>query len=135
MALETKGLEHPLTPSELAEYSTDDLMEMREALTWDMTCIRDQLAQAAQQKEETGEYADRDWYRRAQFALRAKGKDCMGIQTEFSKRNRAAKVANTEVRTTFERAFMVIARRELDRDVYKGLLFVVNQEYGFSEAP
>lgn len=85
----------------------------------DIANIRTQIEAAQATAAQTGEYADRSWFRRARTALRYKGVEHQRLLKQAAELRRAEK-NKREVK--FERAFIAAARRRLDPTLYQTLV-------------
>jgi hypothetical protein len=107
-----------------------DLQRELLALQEDIGGIRAQLESAQSRFAETGVYADRVWYRRANDALRHKGRLHQSYQllmTDIGKRIRALNVEVSAVKdTSDEREFVRFARLLLPEETYAGIWREVN---------
>lgn len=77
--------------------------------------IKEQIYRARAERADTGEYADRDWFRRATKALRWNQRDAQLLQATMGARNRKR-------RASFEQAFFDAARRRLDPTTFAALI-------------
>lgn len=100
------------TDTELDAMSGDDLMALRTVAQEAIARIRDQLSSARVRVAETGLYADRDWYRRANSALRFKGSYIQRIQAAMGRKRRHRG-------RNFERMFVEIAKETLPEGTYQ----------------
>ena len=98
--------------------SMDELEELRNALESDMARIRMQIEEAKTRVIERGEYSDGDWFRRANYALRQKGREHQNVLREIGRLNRERRASQA---TTFEKAFIDAAKRRLDKAVFADL--------------
>jgi hypothetical protein len=70
-----------------------------------------------------GTYADPDWFSRATFALKAKGREHQALLLEFgSRRKEARRLYNGSV----ERAFIVAAARYVDQKTFQAIMDEAN---------
>jgi hypothetical protein len=82
-----------LTLNEL-EDRHQSLIDLLEQLHVEITSIRNQLA--ARNERVTGEYADADWWQRAQTRLRFRGRDHQNVQNALATINRQIKLKRQE---------------------------------------
>lgn len=92
-----------------------------------------QIAQAQQEKAESGVQADPDWWRRVNFAKRMKGRErqrCQHLLGEINKRlrnhNRAA--SDAEYQADVRKRFIVAAKATLPAATYEAIWARVNAE-------
>lgn len=106
------------------------IMDEMESLNETSASIKDQLAAAKTIQVQTGEYADPDWWRRANFALRATGRNVQGLQARLGEVNRQLKVmAAKEHNANLERRFIVAARQILDPNLYEKIWVAARLEH------
>lgn len=112
-----------IIPRNGREYHIDrmaaaELEELEMLLADDLTAIKDSLAAARAAVVSRGEYADPDWYRRAQTARRIKAR-----QLEMVKRARKAAGRQTRVEgRPLAEFFMDAARLSLRADVFDAVM-------------
>jgi hypothetical protein len=95
-----------------------ELLERKQKLDSEIADIKQQLEQARLVKHLTGQYADRDWYIRANAALRHKGQESQAIQIALSR----LKTQKKERPDTLEGRFVEIARQKLADEVFTDIL-------------
>jgi hypothetical protein len=89
----------------------DELLALKDEVDTAALECRDQLKQAHNRRAETGDYADRDWYRRCENAVKLLGQQSQRIQTAMGKLRRQ-EAERRQAR--FEEAFITAAREILD---------------------
>jgi len=80
--------------------------------------LKMQLEGAKAHAAATGDFSDRDWYNRANFAYRMLAKEHQQCLREIGERNRARRRATGE---EFEQKFLEVARRRLHPDVFRDI--------------
>lgn len=92
--------------------------------------IRNQLSSAQQEAYQTGKYADRGWWRRANDALVYKKRWLQAVQLALGNTNRMIKQAqHVRNESTQDRAFIKAARRLLSEQQFQDILRA-SREYG-----
>lgn len=91
------------------------LLELRLEIQGDIDRINGQLADARRAAASDGDYSDADWYRRAETALRHKGRLMQRIQLELTRLR--GKQSNK-----LESAFIEAARELLLPDVFQNIM-------------
>lgn len=100
------------------ERQVRDLHSLKEANDVEIARIKKQLEDARFAARTTGEYSNSDWYSRAQYALRMRGRDSQRFQHKIGDMNRALrKLNNAQV----ELCFVEAARRRLERAEFEQL--------------
>lgn len=100
----------------IIENMSDAEIENRLAeVTEEIAQIKTQIGAAKAEAAATGNYADRDWFLRANHALRMKGREHQLLQTEHGKRRKAVR---RDFNARVERAFIDVARRRLDPELF-----------------
>lgn len=92
------------------------LLKLKDEINDEIDSIRGKIETAQAEFLITGIYADPDWYRRANGALRAMGRKANHIQTEQSIRNKKYK---SERASSYERIFVNIAKQYLPAKVWQ----------------
>jgi predicted HNH restriction endonuclease len=112
--------------------SAEELLDEKIYIDGELGRIRNQIAEAKDRLATTGEYADRDWYRRAQGALRIFGQRSQRIQARLSVLRRAEKARNAERSGVegdrFKHAFMRLVRERLGDAQYNELVALAQAE-------
>lgn len=98
--------------------SRDELVDLKNDLESDMDGIRMQLEDAKTDLITEGKYADRDWYVRANRALKIKGRHCQRIQQRLGK----LKANKPQVLRPLAECFMDVARETLDTGLFQEIL-------------
>src|SRR5689334_17319906 len=86
------------------------LDEQNELLLEKLARLKMQIEGAKAEATATGNYSDRDWFNRANFAYRMMAKEHQQCLREIGDRNKAQRKANGDSQ---DRAFISIARRRL----------------------
>jgi hypothetical protein len=73
-----------------------DLLTVKSLVDTDITFIKAQIDEAKGRAAATGDYSDREWFRKAMSSLRIKGLLSQRIQTELGKRRQERKNRNRE---------------------------------------
>ena len=88
--------------------------------------IKLQLQEAKGYTAETGDYSDNDWFNRATFAAKSKGRKIQKLQAELGEALKAEKLermkSSDERSKVFERAFIYNASKLLPTDLYQMVL-------------
>jgi hypothetical protein len=92
----------------------EELLALKARLMDEMDSIQYQLDEAKAKAAETGEYADPDWFRRAEYARRRRGRAVQRIDMALSKKKQFN-------RDAFEAAFVDAARSVLTRDAFSAV--------------
>lgn len=87
-----------------------DLLALKDANDLEIARIKKQLEDARFSARTTGTYSDSDWYSRAQYALRMRGRDSQRFQQKIGDMNRALRQLNN---AQVELCFVEAARRRL----------------------
>jgi len=105
---------------DFSSMSDSDLSHRLEKVLAELAMIKDQVECAKVRRIETGEYADPDWYRRANTALRHKGREHQALLMESGKRRRTGnqRVAAASA-SSKDRVFIRVALRRLSREVFE----------------
>lgn len=114
-----------ITAKDLEGLSYTELIALEGEVKMSVASIEYQIDMSKAQKEETGKGYHRDWYARANFALRAKKATLQVIQRYIGD---VRKKEHQDKGQTFERMFMEIAHRHLPEQVYKELLALTYDE-------
>lgn len=101
------------------DMSTEDIEVRLGAVTAEIAEIKAQIGEAKGYAAETGEYSDADWFRRANLALRFKGREHQALQLEFGRRRKEERRAYN---SSMERAFIDAARAKLDATTFRLLM-------------
>ena len=104
---------------DLSKLSRTELLARKQKLDSEMADIKLQLEQARLIKHQTGQYAEREWYLRANNALRGKGLESQAIQLELSRRKEKQRNKRPD---TLEGRFVEIARQKLAEEVFTDIL-------------
>lgn len=108
-----------MTPKEVPDASTEDLIAERTQLEVDLARIKGQLSEASARARASGEYADSGWYNAAQCAVRMKGVMHQSVLRELGARKKqAARTHNDRLLQGFFEA----ARRRLAPETFQDLL-------------
>ena len=98
------------------------ILDEMEELNETSAKIKDQLLAAQAIKIKTGEYADPDWWRRANYALKGHRRQAQGCQVRLGDVNRQLRALRAaESDRKFERRFINAARRMLPPALYSKL--------------
>lgn len=89
----------------------DELLALKARLMDEMDDIQSQLDRAKARAAETGEYADSDWFRRAEFARKRRGRAVQKIDLALSRKKQVT-------HRSFEAAFLDAARSVLTHDAF-----------------
>jgi len=103
----------------------DELLTLLQELAQEMDSIRAQIDDAKAEAAANGVYSDRDWFRRANVALRARGRFHQRIQMRLSSLRRAERAENarqTVEHTPLETHFMRAAKEVLPRETYERIM-------------
>lgn len=104
----------------------DELLTLKAQIDDEMASIRSQIEKARAHQKLTGEYAHPDWYRRANDALRHRGRESQRIQIRMAKL-RAERHAELQSQNPSDaEAFVRAARLILDRETYLRIWAEVN---------
>lgn len=101
------------------------LDEQNDAMLAKLASLKSQIDGAKATAAATGEYGDRDWFNRVNFAYRMLAKEHQAIQREIGERNRKQRKHGGD-RTA--QAFIEAARRRLDSELFRSLLDEAQQE-------
>lgn len=108
---------------DLSELSDSELSSRTERILADLVVIKDKIEAAKVRRIETGEYADPDWYRRANTALRHKGREHQMLLKEAGRRRRSGSLphqrAAAESNVSKDRVFIRVALNRLRREVFE----------------
>ena len=91
----------------------EELHDMKTEVETAITSMKLQIAEA----KAAGEYADRDWWRRVNAALKIKGRQAQQLQNAIGKLNRARKERNTQ--RPLSSFFMSVAKEKLSYELYE----------------
>jgi len=106
------------------------IMDEMESLNETSASIKDQLAAAKTIQVQTGQYADPDWWRRANFALRATGRSLQGLQNRLGDVNRELRALTAkEHNANLERRFIATARQMLPSELYEKIWSAARLEH------
>lgn len=86
------------------------------------------LREAKQRVYATGEYTDREQFRKMEAADRGAGRRLLAIASEFGELKRFERELNESEGQSFERAFINAARRILDRQTFRVLMDEAKEE-------
>jgi hypothetical protein len=114
-----------ITRDEMKIIPTQDLVRRADDLLENIAGIKAQLEAAKGKAVANGEYSDPDWFSRAQFALRMKGREHQMILTEIAARRKEEK---RKANDTVERRFIDVARRRLDPELFGELMREAQEE-------
>jgi hypothetical protein len=98
--------------------SREQILDMLPQLTAEMDEIRTQIEDAKAKAAATGDYADREWFRRAKYALRAKGRLHQQLQYRLGVLRKERSTQSTEV----EKQFVNVAREVLPDEQFHRIL-------------
>ncbi len=116
----------PLDPEAISEMSYEELSALLPGLELDAAQIRASLEEARSKVATGGGYSDPDWYRRANFALRMKGREMQMVQRELGvKKREQAKdnvTASASESTSWERKFVYAARSFLSKKDFDAIV-------------
>lgn len=101
------------------------LRQQLEALLDKIAHLKMQIDGAKAEAAATGNYSDRDWYNRANHALRMAQKEHQQVQLEIGEQNRAKK---REGAAAWEKAFIDAARRRLEPELFMELVAEAREE-------
>jgi hypothetical protein len=96
----------------------EQILDMLPQLTAEMDEIRTQIEDAKAKAASTGDYADREWFRRAKYALRAKGRLHQQLQYRLGVLRKERSTQSTEV----EKQFVNVAREVLPDEQFHRIL-------------
>lgn len=122
------GTEKNWRSSMTLEEKKAEIVETIYILGREMTEIKDRLAKVKNSVREAGVYADADWYRRAQYALRMKAVTLQASNRELGEINRQIRAANFAKSDTPDRRFVSVAKRVLSPETYQHIWDVVHIE-------
>lgn len=97
----------------------EDLERRSREVPEEMAKIRSSLLEAKGKAAATGDYADRNWFNRASYALRMKGHEHQLVLQELAKRKREERRTRNDV---VERLFIQAARKRLEPDVFASIM-------------
>lgn len=100
--------------------SRDEIMLIKVKVESDIDAIQSQLKRAHDNLKENGIHADRVWYRKAESALKFKGRLIQSLQVILSQRK-------TEKRRSVCEYFIDVARENLLSDVFHEILEEANK--------
>lgn len=124
----------PLTPEAISAMSLNELNDARSDLELTANLIKNSLQEAKQNVYLHANYSNPDWYRRATFALRMKGREMQLLAREMGKRKRARseenKAASDAGSLTWERNFVRVAKQILDRETYVNICETASKAEG-----
>jgi len=104
---------------DIKNISTEDIEKRLSGITAEMAQIKAQIGNAKGYAAATGEYANSQWYNKANLALRIKGREHQALQLEYGKRRRAERRAyNANV----EQNFIQVARLHLDTAKFQEIM-------------
>lgn len=95
------------------------LDEQNDLLLEKLARLKMQIEGARAECAATGDYSDRDWYNRANFAYRMMAKEHQQCLREIGDRNKAQRKSNSDSQTN---TFIAVARRRLDPDLFNSIL-------------
>ena len=101
------------------DMSTENIGHRLGEVTAEIAKIKAQIGKAKGHAAESGEYADTDWYNRANLALRLKGRERQVLQLEFGMRRKEERKAHN---STIERAFIAAARLRLNPLTFQAIM-------------
>ena len=101
--------------SEIKTLSLDDLEDLREQLLDEIHDIKGQIEKAKSKAASAGEFADRDWYHKANHASRNKSRQYQKVVREISNRKKAERARSNN---SPEKVFIQVAKRRLDEEVF-----------------
>lgn len=114
--LMVEGQEH-----DLEAMDRDGLLKLKSQIDGRKMGIDSQIADAKSQVHTTGEYADPDWYRRAQHAAKRMGRQSQAVQIELARQKELQKERNrTEVPVS--QYFLDVAREEMQPQDFRDML-------------
>lgn len=99
--------------------SEQELLDLKSDIDLDITTIRIQLSDAKAKVVTDGSYSDPEWWRKANAALKIKGRQSQQIQNELSLMRRKKQEIKAQ---QFERRFIDIAKKELSEEVFQKIL-------------
>lgn len=106
--------------------SEAELHQQADDIIYAIASIKEQIARAKSSAAQTGDYADTDWFHRANRALRHKQAAHQILLREIgflsASRRQVAHVKHMEQQPTFEREFIRAAQRKLDEATLKALM-------------
>lgn len=105
-------------PLDLSRLTRDQLIHTKLRIEAEASEIKGQLDEAKARVITDGTYADPTWFRRAQAALRAKGRACQAIQAQLSRLRRAEEAAHP---TDLHRIFFAVARDQLSPEMFASI--------------
>ena len=115
-------------PADLRAMSYDELSDLRATVELDVLQIKDSLTKAKNEVITEGRYADPDWYRRATFAAKAKGRLLQMLQAEMGRKKRSLHAANALDHKSWAECFVTVARRMLEKGVFDHLADLTREE-------
>jgi hypothetical protein len=98
---------------DLEGLTEEQLLEKKLDIDTEIGSIKSQIEQARIEAAEDGRYADRDWWQRANAAMKIKGNQSQQVQIRLRvmKRERHEKLM-------WERHFVLIAKRRLSEELF-----------------
>lgn len=109
-----------LDPKTVEGKTREQLLEMKLQVDEERAKIKSQIAKAQALAMETGEYSDRDWYRRANNAMSAFGRQSQRIQGAIAQRRDEKKRQNIlDNPRTWEREFITATKRFVSPELYE----------------
>ena len=105
-------------------------LEERERLLQEAVAIQDQVDKAGLRKLESGELADRVWYKKATHSLKRKRQLLNTLNHDISNLRRLEMINRGK---EWNRAFVKVARNKLPKDVFMSIRDEVDQQVGMGE--
>ena len=101
---------------DVSNLTREQILDMLPQLTAEMDEIRTQIEDAKAKAAATGDYADREWFRRAKYALRAKGR--LHQQLQY----RLGTLRKPKSPQSMAQHFIDVARETLSSDQFHQIL-------------
>ena len=111
-----EGQEH-----DLEAMTRDELLKLKSQIDGSKMRIDSQLSDAKAKVHTTGQYADPDWYRRAQHAAKRMGRQSQTVQIELA-RQKSLQKERSRAEVPLSQYFLDVAREEMDSDDVREML-------------
>jgi len=115
----------------LEEKSIELLQQELDQLQLDENKIKVQIEYAKQIANSQGIYSDAGWYSRAMYSLREKQRQIQKHLQEIAGRKKAFR---RMINNSFERKFLQVCKKRLDKELYFDILRQVEDELNAIEA-
>lgn len=95
------------------------LDEQADMLLEKIASLKSQIDTAKAKAATCGDYSDREWFNRINYALRMTGKEHQQVIREIGERN---KLVRREQGSRVEKKFIEVARRRLDGELFSSIM-------------